>query len=105
MNTEKQTALQRLHDDIRRAVEKIEDNDDEIVHIVFTYDANSEFKLYINGEHNGYRRGIGNNEDINHCFMVYNECSSHNDILGCFGCLNIYIVHIFEPSNEEFRIQ
>ena len=33
MNSEKQTAVQRLHDDIRRAVEKIEDNDDEIVRI------------------------------------------------------------------------
>ena len=34
MNTEKQTALQRLHDDIRRAVEKIEENvDDEIIRI------------------------------------------------------------------------
>ena len=33
MNSEKQKAVQRLHDDIRRAVEKIEDNDDEIVRI------------------------------------------------------------------------
>ena len=33
MNTEKQTAIERLHDDIRRAVEKIEDNDDEIIRI------------------------------------------------------------------------
>ena len=34
MNTEKETALQRLHDDIRRAVEKIEENaDDEIIRI------------------------------------------------------------------------
>ena len=34
MNSEKQTAVQRLHDDIRRAVEKLEkDTDDEIVRI------------------------------------------------------------------------
>ena len=34
MNSEKQTAVQRLHDDIRRAVEKLEkDADDEIVRI------------------------------------------------------------------------
>ena len=34
MNSEKQTAVQRLHDDIRRAVEKFEkDTDDEIVRI------------------------------------------------------------------------
>ena len=34
MNSEEQTAVQRLHDDIRRAVEKLEkDTDDEIVRI------------------------------------------------------------------------
>ena len=34
MNSEKQKAVQRLHDDIRRAVEKLEkDTDDEIVRI------------------------------------------------------------------------
>ena len=34
MNTEKQTAVERLHDDIRQAIAKIEeDMDDEIVRI------------------------------------------------------------------------
>ena len=33
MNTEKQTPIERLHDDIRKAIEKIEDNDDEIIRI------------------------------------------------------------------------
>ena len=43
------------------------------------------------------------NEDIHRCCMVYNECSSHNDILGCVGCIDGYLVHICAPSNEEVR--
>ena len=42
------------------------------------------------------------NEDINRCCMVFNECSSHKAILGCFGCIDGYLVHICAPSNKEF---
>ena len=43
------------------------------------------------------------NEDINKCCMGFNECSSHNSMLGCVGCIDGYLVHICAPSNEEFR--
>ena len=43
------------------------------------------------------------NESINCCCMGYNACSSHNSILGCVVCIYGYLVHICEPSNEEFR--
>lgn len=41
------------------------------------------------------------NEDIHCCWMVFNACSSHNSILGCFGCIDGYLVHICSTSNEE----
>ena len=34
-------------------------------------------------------------------FMVYNACSIHNDILGCVGCIDGYLVHICAPNDEE----
>ena len=35
--------------------------------------------------------------------MGFNACSSHNSILGCVGCIDGYLVHICDPSNEEVR--
>ena len=40
------------------------------------------------------------NEYIHHFCMGFNACISHNDILGFVGCMDGYLVHICDPSNE-----
>ena len=43
------------------------------------------------------------NEDINSFYMGYNSISSHNSKLVCVGCIDGYLIHICEHSNEKFR--
>ena len=42
-----------------------------------------------------------NNEYIHSCCMGFNACSSHKSILGCVGCIDVYLVHISAPNDEE----